>query len=237
MRIDIYTDGDLGLWILKNVDLSHVGQIITTDIAVEALAKQRNCKVTRGSLPLKCLTTTTPFAFSVHYHRILSPEHLARYKKVYNLHPGFLPWGRGYFPVFWALWEQTPAGATLHEMTQVVDKGPIVAQVKIAYDNADTGWTLYQRVQEAERQLFQAYWARLIAGDTLSAVDQPEGGKYHSRAEFFDLKKNSPWHSLSGNDLIRLIRAFSFPKYSGLEISIGDKRFELRFTELGTAIL
>jgi methionyl-tRNA formyltransferase len=45
---------------------------------------------------------------------------------MYNLHPAYLLWGKDYYPIFWVLWEHTPAGATLHEINEGIDQGKIV---------------------------------------------------------------------------------------------------------------
>ena len=52
------------------------------------------------------------------FMRIVTPVLLDSFPDaVMNLHPALLPWGRGACPVFWALWERTPAGATLARLS------------------------------------------------------------------------------------------------------------------------
>ena len=171
--------------------------------------------------------------FSVHYPKILRPHLIERYQKIYNLHPGYLPWGRGFYPVFWALWEQTPAGATLHEINAGVDEGPVVAQTRVPYYPYDTGGSLHERVRAAEEALFLEYWPRIVGGEDLGARRQPEGeGSRHTKREFFALKERAPVESLSGADLLRLIRCLSFPGFTGLEVSLGEKKFEVRLERL-----
>jgi Formyl transferase len=173
------------------------------------------------------------FGFSVHYPRIIRPPLLTRYRKIYNLHPGYLPWGRGFYPVFWALWEGTPAGATLHEMSEGLDEGPVVAQTRVPYDEDDTGGSLHARVREAERQLFLEYWPRVARGEELPAHPQAEGaGTRHARREFFALKESARVEALSGPQLLRLARCLTFPGHTGLEVTLGRAKFELRLEPL-----
>ncbi|HEV2765504.1 MAG TPA: formyltransferase family protein, partial [Pyrinomonadaceae bacterium] len=131
-RVDLYLGGSLGAWALRQVDPRDVRRVFSFDagtveharsLALEAHASDAN----------SFEFDAAEFGFSVHYPRVIRPRLLSQYRKVYNLHPGFLPWGRGFYPVFWALWEGTPAGATLHEMTERVDEGPVVAQTRVAY--------------------------------------------------------------------------------------------------------
>jgi methionyl-tRNA formyltransferase len=231
MAADLYADGELALWALKNIDSTDVGHVITHDPAVEALGRDRGFKTIRGT-PNSIRFDVQPTGLSLHYHSVLSQEVLNRYDRVYNLHPGLLPWGRGYFPVFWAIWEQTPAGASLHEVTAALDAGPLVAQCEVGYTDDDTGWTLHRRVFESEQTLFRSYWFRLARGEALPVYQRSERGTYHSKRQFLDIKKLSSVAQYEASDLIRLTRALSFPGYSGLEIQLGKKQFELRLSEM-----
>jgi methionyl-tRNA formyltransferase len=228
--VDLYLDGDLGLWALEQVSESHISHVITCDKIIADTAHNRDIKVIKGDTNSECFEPSS-IGFSVHYKRILKPAIISKYQSIYNLHPGYLPWGRGYYPIFWALWEQSPAGATLHEITERIDEGPIVAQTQVEYTIYETGFEVFQRVREAEKVLFTKYFKKIISGEKLSSTPQREGGTYHSRKEFLTLKKLSDWKSLSADDLIRLTRYLTFPGYSGLEIEIANEHFEVALRE------
>jgi methionyl-tRNA formyltransferase len=210
MSVDLYLDGSIGIWALSQVQPNHVGTVVTTDNAVRAYSQQRQFETVLGA-PGAIEFANKNVALSVHYHCIFSATCLARYEKMYNLHPGFLPWGRGYYPVFWALWEQTPAGATLHEISIGIDKGPIVAQLPVPYSENDTGGTLHCSVQQAERDLFTMYFSRIVAGDVLPSREQPLGGSYHSKADFLRVSQSRFSQDMSPEDRQRLARALTFP--------------------------
>lgn len=177
--------------------------------------------------PQDCGAVESCTGLSVHYPHIFSAAFLARYRKMYNLHPGYLPWGRGFYPVFWALWEHEPAGATLHEIDAGVDTGPVVAQIRVEYTDSDTGVSLHRRVREAEERLFQEYWPRIASGEALPATYQQGRGAYHSKAQFFERKRPADWRTMSAEDLLRLARALAFPGHSGLEIDVNGQRMEV----------
>jgi methionyl-tRNA formyltransferase len=210
MSIDLYLDGSIGIWALSQVQPNHVGTVVTTDSTVRAYSQQRQFQTVLGA-PEAIECANKNVALSVHYHCLFSAAHLTRYDKMYNLHPGFLPWGRGYYPVFWALWERTPAGATLHEISIGIDKGPIVAQLSVPYSEKDTGGTLHRRVQQAERDLFTMYFPRIVAGDILPSRDQPLGGSYHSKADFLRMSQSQLSQDVSLEDRRRLAQALTFP--------------------------
>ncbi len=79
-----------------------------------------------------------------------------------NLHPSYLPYGRGRDPVVWAIQDNVFAGATLHELTEGIDEGPIWAQTKVEYHFPETGQDVYERVEKACIELFCDNWNALI---------------------------------------------------------------------------
>ncbi|MDQ3979267.1 MAG: hypothetical protein M3314_06935 [Actinomycetota bacterium] len=230
--VDLYLGGDLGQWVLGQLGPARVLTVFTLDDEITEAADRLGLDRRRDP-PDPDDVANGAVAFCVHYPKIFPSALIARYRRMYNLHPGYLPWGRGFYPVFWALWEQTPAGATLHEITEGLDKGPVVKQVRVAYGPADTGASLHRRVREAERQIFQEVWPR-IAGGELPPARPPsteEAGSYHAKAEFHTLREQADISVMTVPDLLRLVRSFTFPGFPGLVVRLGDRRFELRLEE------
>ena len=210
MGTDLLIGGTIGGWALERADAADVAQVVTDDADLGRAAAARG-------LPVRTSHDYAPSArgVSVHYQRIIPGALIAAYEGLWNLHPGLLPFGRGMYPVFWALWEGTPAGATLHELVEELDAGPIVAGTEVPVLSEDTGGALHARVQEAEKALFDAYWPRIVAGDALPSVAQPAGGTSHTRAEFSALKEDG-WRTLADERLAHLERCLEFPGYAGL---------------------
>jgi methionyl-tRNA formyltransferase len=206
MPADLLIGGTLGGWALERVDPADVVQVVTDDLGLArtAAAKGVSVHMAHDHAPARR-------GLSVHYQRIVPPDLIDAYDGLWNLHPGLLPWGRGMYPVFWALWEGTPAGATLHELVEALDAGPVVAQTEVAVHPGDTGGSLHARVQAAERALFDRYWPRIVAGERLPAAPQPEtGGTLHTRAEFFALKEHGP-RTFAPERRAHLERCLRFP--------------------------
>ncbi|HEX2410088.1 MAG TPA: formyltransferase family protein [Solirubrobacteraceae bacterium] len=212
MRADLLIGGTLGGWALERAAPATVARVVTDDEQLAARAAERG-------LPVALDHDYEPATrgLSVHYQRIVPARLIDRYDGLWNLHPGLLPWGRGMFPVFWALWEDTPAGASLHELVEALDAGPVVAQERVEARADDTGGSLHARVQAAEKRLFDAYWPRVVAGDQLPATPQAGTGSSHTRAEFLALKREG-WRELDRERRARLERCLRFPGYSGLEV-------------------
>jgi methionyl-tRNA formyltransferase len=208
-RIDLFLDGNLGLWLLRRIDPTCVGMVVTTEEALANEAAPLFRRVTQTKTPDR-LAPVGEIALSVHYHVILCVEQIARYKAIYNIHPSLLPWGRGYYPTFWALWERSPAGASFHRITEGVDKGPVVAQAELAYSDLETGGSLHARVQRAEKMLLMAILPRLILGISPEVSPQEGKGSYHSKADFERLRSAPSHFLMSPEQRQRLERVLRF---------------------------
>ena len=222
-KVDLFLGGPLGLWVLDNVDPRDVYRVITFDNAIFDKAKALNIEVTAGIYN----TEKPAVGLSVHYPRLLRQCTIDGYKHIYNIHPGLLPWGRCYYPVFWALWADEPAGCTLHEIDAGIDTGPIVDQRNVPKYNWDTGGTLHQRVSDAEKGMFLEYWPRIAAGDMPPAMPQEGAGSFHLRDEFTDLKLYGGDQVGTITQLLKMVRCLSHPDYSGLIVHAGGKQYEV----------
>lgn len=208
--LDLLAGGTLGEWALRNASPALVRQVVCLDDRLIGVAAELGHRVFAGD-PHDRAFTPAPAALSVHFPMILRPALIDRYGgAIWNLHPGLLPYGRGMYPVFWALWEGTPAGATLHELTAGLDAGPIVEQREVAVLASDTGGRLHDRVQAAERELFLRWLPRLAAGARPPATPQPPGGTYHSLAEF-EFIRDEGRYEIPRLERERLERCLTFP--------------------------
>ena len=226
MKVDLFLDGDLGLWVLDQIKKEQVGCVFTTDSDLFSLACKKDLTALLDD-PNSLQYSPSRCAISVHYKKILNKSVLKKYQGAYNLHPGYLPWGRGYYPIFWALWENTPAGATLHEMSEQVDQGSIVEQVQIAYGAYETGYDVFLRVRDAEKKLFLKYFPKIATGDFIPSCAQVGKGSYHTRKDFLSLKEKIEWESLSADLFIKLVRYLTFPGYSGFSVELEGKCYEI----------
>jgi methionyl-tRNA formyltransferase len=236
MKIDLLLGSDIGVWALNRVSRDQIEQVITLEEPLAERARSLGLQTLLGNANSMNYVPSR-VGFSLHYQAILKAELMAKYERIYNLHPGYLPWGRGYYPIFWALWEETPAGATLHEITAGVDEGPIVAQIRVQYNESDTGGSLFQRIRKAEESLFLEYFPQMIEGKNIPTHPQADGGTFHRKKEFYELKQQAEWEKMSSADLLRLVRALTFPGHSGLELSMGQERFELHLNSLNDGLI
>jgi hypothetical protein len=208
--LDLLVGGSLGMWALRHAPVALVRRVVCLDDELIALAAALGHDVfacdphAPGFLPGAA-------ALSVGFPAVLDAGLVARYRgAIWNLHPGRLPWGRGSHPVFWALWDRAPAGATLHELTAGLHDGPIVEQRSVAVLASDTGERLSERVEAAQRDLYLRWLPRLAGGERPPATAQAPGGSHHGLEEFEHLRDEGRYE-VARADRERLARCLDLP--------------------------
>lgn len=140
-----------------------------------------------------------------------------------NLHPAYLPYNRGAHPNVWSIVENTPPGVTLHYMDTEIDTGDIVAQRKVKTEFSDTGKDLYQRLEDAQVDLFRETWPGIVSGTVSPTTQDVESGTYHRTDDFQELCRLDPDETVQVKDFLNRLRALTFPPYNNAEIDVdGD---------------
>lgn len=101
--------------------------------------------------------------------------------RILNLHPSYLPWGRGAHPNFWAWKNDEPHGVTIHVIDSGLDTGPIFSRKKVEFLGAESTMTLQSTYDTLELELighFGFVWRDIFAG-RLGAKPQFEEGSKH----------------------------------------------------------
>lgn len=142
-----------------------------------------------------------------------------------NLHPAYLPYNRGANPNVWSIVEGTPAGVTLHYMDPGIDTGDIIARRKVETDFADSGKDLYERLENAQVELFTDVWPEIVAGNASSFQQDPKAGTYHETSDFHDLYELSPDEEYTVKELLDRLRALTFPPYKNARIEIDGETY------------
>ena len=101
---------------------------------------------------------------------IFSAKVCERYAgRMLNTHPSLLPAFPGASPVEDALkYGVKLSGCTVHEVTSVLDAGPILAQASVPVEDGDTVASLHERIKRAERQLYPKTIRQLIEKESRS---------------------------------------------------------------------
>lgn len=146
------------------------------------------------------------------------PEH-----GVINLHPAYLPYNRGWHTPTWAIWEETPYGATLHFMNEEVDAGDIIARKKIEIRPEDTADSLYSRVKELEFDLFKETWPSLASFTYNQTPQSEEKSTQHTKEDIQEIQKLD-LEKVSRKDFIRRLRSLTTNKIEEAAYFLKDGR-------------
>jgi len=125
-------------------------------------------------------------------------------RPVLNLHIGYLPWNRGAHPLFWAAYDGTPVGVTIHEVDTDVDTGSICFQRKLFIDfTAETFEGGYRRLTNDVEDLFEENIEPILSGIYESIPQNGKGSKRRIR----DLPGGFHWSDTIAPTIERLRRA------------------------------
>lgn len=101
------------------------------------------------------------------FMRVLTPDFVRRFEgRMLNIHPSLLPKYPGLHTHQRAIDAgDAEAGCTVHEVTAVLDDGPLLGQARVPVLPGDTADSLAARVLVQEHRLYPAVLRRYAAGD------------------------------------------------------------------------
>ena len=101
------------------------------------------------------------------FMRVLTPSFVERFRgRMLNIHPSLLPKYPGLDTHRRALAaNDAEAGCTVHEVTPVLDNGPVLGQARVTIMPGDTAEDLAARVLTMEHRLYPAVLRRFAMGD------------------------------------------------------------------------
>jgi methionyl-tRNA formyltransferase len=152
------------------------------------------------------------FLLCVHFAQLLRRPLLETARRgVLNLHPAFLPYNRGWHTPTWAILDGTPAGATLHFVTEGLDDGDIVYREQIAIDPGDTAHTLYARLKALELRVFAEGWALVRERRVHLEPQCSQCATFHRRRDLFQpaVQRIELDDVVRTSDLLRRLRALT----------------------------
>lgn len=166
------------------------------------------------------------FDLIVSYHcRQVFPPIVVQNVRCVNIHPGFNPYNRGWYPGVFSIANGLPAGATIHEIDEKIDNGPIIAQKRIQIEPEDTSGTVYPKIIQAEYDLLDEWFLKIINGDYQTFLPN-ERGNLNYKKDYYALQKINLEKKMTMGECIDLLRALTHPPYRNayfIDESTGDK--------------
>lgn len=150
--------------------------------------------------------------FSIHCKQIFPTELINNYRCI-NVHPGYNPYNRGWFPQVFSILNKKPIGVTIHEMDSKLDHGAIIYQAQIAVDEYDTSYSVYQKIQKLEVELLKQNLSCLLKGD-YQVQEMASEGNINYKRDFEELCKIDLNKKATYGEVIDFLRAMTFDKYN-----------------------
>jgi len=171
-----------------------------TSLIAQLISKK--CKVWHSQEKITS-TNEYDFVISFGYRHIIKRELIENSKApIINLHISYLPWNRGAHPNFWAFFDNTPSGVSIHLLDHGIDTGPILFQKKINFGEQEKTFAqTYKKLVFEIETLFLEHIDEIISG-ALVPIPQVGKGTFHKAADL--PKEFSGWNSDIKTEINRL---------------------------------
>ncbi len=161
----------------------------------------------KNSLFIDYLISEYKLIISAHCKKIF-PKKLVESTRCINIHPGYNPYNRGWFPQVFSILNKLPLGATIHEMDEGLDSGDIISQEKVSINSSDDSLSLYNKVLQKEINLFQNDFDKIIEG-SYNKIKPKSKGNLNLKKDFNNLCKLDLNSIGTMGEHIDLLRALS----------------------------
>lgn len=142
----------------------------------------------------------------------LFPKELVEQVKCINIHPGYNPYNRGWYPQVFSIINGQPLGATIHEIDEALDHGKIIDREKVELKSSDTSRSAYDRVQEKEFELLRRNLGKLLDGEYATYPPESEGN-VNLKKDFEELREINLDELITFGAAIDRLRALSHPPF------------------------
>lgn len=145
---------------------------------------------------------------SLHSKQVFPIELVKNYRCI-NIHPGYNPYNRGWYPQVFSIINKKPVGVTIHEMDEELDHGSIIFQELVEIREEDTSFDVYSKIIEKEIQMLSKYLKRILERD-YTAFQMMEEGNLNTKKDFAELCKIDLQKKATYKEVIDVLRATTF---------------------------
>lgn len=168
---------------------------VTMGVFRKLQEREKDIRVFRNKLTPEIVDELEPsFVVSYNYRPLIPKEVLDRLKgKIINCHISYLPYNRGASPNFFSFYENTKKGVTIQRMDYELDKGDLLLQKEIFFDETrETFASSYNTLIGTMDQLILDHWDAL-KNNEIPSKPQPETCTSHTQKEFQEIRKLYPF--------------------------------------------
>ena len=156
----------------------------------------------------------------------LFPAGLINKVKCINVHPGYNPLNRGWYPQVFSILHNRPIGATIHEIDGQLDHGPIIDRGFVKMTEWDTSGSLYRKIIDKEFELLGKRLPSIINNDYSTQLPEEEGHLYVKK-DFEMLKEIDLDKKGSFREFVNYLRAMTHDGFNNcyFQTKSGEKIF------------
>lgn len=154
------------------------------------------------------------------------PKALLNKVRCINVHPGYNPITRGWYPQVFAIIYKLDIGVTIHEVDEKLDTGKIIYRERIEKYDYDTSLSLYSRIIEKEIELLKLNIKSLLENN-YTLFESDNDGNIFSKSDYFNLCKIDLNKKMTMGESINILRALTHGQYKNAHYydEIGNKIF------------
>lgn len=159
---------------------------------------------------------------SLHCKQIF-PKEIIESVKCINVHPGYNPYNRGWFPQVFSIINNKPLGITIHKIDEKLDHGPILFREKIEINEWETSYDLYEKIMKKEVELLTDNLLYILNGNYELIYAEEEGNVNYSN-DFKKLCILDLDEKLTMKEAISKLRALTFKGYKNAYFIDGEEK-------------
>ena len=149
---------------------------------------------------------------SLHSKQIF-PKKLLKSVKCINIHPGYNPINRGWYPHIFAIINDLPVGATIHEIDEKIDNGRIIDRVIVKKYDSDTSKDLYKRIKLAEIKLLKNNLDSILKNSYKTILPELKGNLFYKK-DFLEICELDLNKKMRLKDALKILRALTHGDYN-----------------------
>jgi methionyl-tRNA formyltransferase len=161
----------------------------------------------KDNITIDYISNNYDLVISAHCKQIFPPKLVSNIRCI-NIHPGYNPYNRGWYPQVFSILNKKPIGCTVHLMDAEIDHGDVIYQEKVGINSWDTSLDVYQRVLSAEKHLIAVHLLDLV-NENYECKKLENNGNYNGIKHFNQLTSLDLSSTGSLNEHIDLLRSLT----------------------------
>ncbi|MDI3545802.1 MAG: dTDP-4-amino-4,6-dideoxyglucose formyltransferase [Rikenellaceae bacterium] len=157
------------------------------------------------------ILTNYDLIISLHCKQIF-PKKLVNNITCINIHPGFNPYNRGWYPQVFSIINKLPIGVTIHKMDEELDHGEILYREKLEINSWETSKDVYDKILELEIKLIEKNIGNILEGNYTLTKPEEEGNVNYIK-DFNMLREIDLDEKLTFREAIDRLRALTHGDY------------------------